>query len=541
MNLRNLSIARRAGLGFALISLLVALLGWFALIQMSTIRQSEVAVESKWMPSIRVVSDVRELMLRIRTISLRMALDPDPAHISEYRSQMDVRNQDLAKKLETFATFISSPEERQLTDQFKVSLADYQRGITQSFTLAQQNNPAALIKLLLVDMKQIVDGSGKQLSDLSDFYAKKVDQEGVNAEAQYSHSRNIVLIFVVGAALGTIVLAWLLTRSIVGPLEEAVTAAEHVAKGDLTQTIRIGGKDEVTRLLQALEQMQNNLRTTLRQIGSSATQLALASTELNSVTENSNRGLQQQNAEIDQAATAVNQMTSAVEEVARNAVSTSEASTQSNNSAMAGQARVLDTVQAIESLASNVDNTSKLVQNLADQSQDIGKVLDVIRSIAEQTNLLALNAAIEAARAGESGRGFAVVADEVRALAHRTQQSTLEIDKMVTAMRSGSAQALESMHTSRERAGSTLQLAQGAGESLTDITKSINQISERNMVIASAAEQQAQVAREVDRNIVNIRDLSMQSASGAQQISVSSNELSRLAAELNQVVTRFRV
>jgi methyl-accepting chemotaxis protein len=541
MSLRNLSIARRAGLGFALISLLVALLGWFALIQMSTIRQSEVAVESKWMPSMRVVNDVRELMLRIRTISLRMALDPDPAHINDYRSQMDVRNQDLAKKLDTFATFISSPEERQLTDLFKVSLADYQRGITQSFALAQQNNSAALIKLLLVDMKQIVDGSGKQLGDLSDFYAKKVDNEGVNAEAQYSHSRNVVLIFVVGAALGTIVLAWLLITSITGPLEEAVTAAEHVAKGDLTQTIRIVGKDEVTRLLQALELMQNNLRTTLRQIGSSAMQLASASTELNSVTNNSTRGLQQQNAEIEQAATAVNEMTSAVEEVARNAVSTAEASTQSNNSAKAGQARVLDTVQAIESLASNVDSTSTLVQNLADQSQDIGKVLDVIRSIAEQTNLLALNAAIEAARAGESGRGFAVVADEVRALAHRTQQSTLEIDKMVTAMRSGSAQALESMHTSRERAGSTLQLAQGAGESLTDITKAINQISERNMVIASAAEQQAQVAREVDRNIVNIRDLSVQSASGAQQISVSSNELSRLAAELNQVVTRFRV
>ncbi|MEB0080139.1 methyl-accepting chemotaxis protein [Pseudomonas sp. CCI3.2] len=541
MNLRNLTIARRAGLGFALISLLVALLGWFALMQMSTIRQSEVAVESKWMPSIRVVNDIRELMLRIRTISLRMALDPDPGHLSEYRSQMDVRNQDLAKKLDTFAAFVSAPQERQLTDQFKLTLADYQRGIAQSFALAQQNNPPALIKLLLVDMKQIVDGSGKQLSDLSDFYAKQVDLEGVNAQAQYSHSSNVVLIFVVGVALGTIVLAWLLTRSIVGPLEEAVIAAEHVAKGDLTQRIRIVGKDEVTRLLQALEQMQSNLRTTLRQIGNSATQLASASTELNSVTENSNRGLQQQNAEIEQAATAVNQMTSAVEEVARNAVSTSEASTQSNNSAMAGQARVLDTVQAIEALASNVENTSTLVQSLADQSQDIGKVLDVIRSIADQTNLLALNAAIEAARAGESGRGFAVVADEVRALAHRTQQSTLEIDKMVTAMRSGSAQALESMHTSRERAGSTLQLAKGAGESLTDITHSINQISERNMVIASAAEEQAQVAREVDRNIVNIRDLSMQSATGAHQISVAGNELSRLAAELNQVVTRFHV
>jgi methyl-accepting chemotaxis protein len=541
MNLRNLTIARRAGLGFALISLLVALLGWFALVQMSTIRQSEVAVESKWMPSMRVVNDIRELMLRIRTISLRMALDPDPRNISQYRSQMDVRHQDLTKKLETFAGFINTPEERALNDQFKVSLADYQKGIAQSFTLAEQNNRDALVKLLLVDMKQIVDGSGKQLADMGDFYALHVDQEGVTAEAQYNHSRTIVLIFVVVAALGTIMLALLLTKSIVGPLEDAVKAAEHVAKGDLTQNIRIVGKDEVTRLLQALALMQGNLRTTLRQIGSSATQLASAATELNTVTENSNRGLQQQNAEIEQAATAVNEMTSAVEEVARNAVSTSEASTHSNDSAKAGQARVVDTVEAIQSLSTNVQATSTLVQKLADQSQDIGKVLDVIRSIAEQTNLLALNAAIEAARAGESGRGFAVVADEVRALAHRTQQSTLEIDKMVSAMRSGSAQALESMHTSRDRASSTLQLAQGAGESLADITESINQISQRNMVIASAAEEQAQVAREVDRNIVNIRDLSMQSATGAHQISTSSHELSRLAAELNEVVTRFRV
>src|SRR5471032_1065926 len=119
MILRNLTIARRVGLGFALISLLVALLGWFALIQMSTIRQSEVAVESRWMPSMRVVNDIRELMLRIRTISLCMALDPDPAHIAEYRSQMDVRNSDLAKKIETFAAFTTTPEERQMADQFK--------------------------------------------------------------------------------------------------------------------------------------------------------------------------------------------------------------------------------------------------------------------------------------------------------------------------------------------------------------------------------------------------------------------------------------
>jgi methyl-accepting chemotaxis protein len=541
MNLRNLTIARRAGLGFTLISLLVALLGWFAMVQMSAIRESEVAVETNWLPSMRVVGDIRENMLRIRTISLRMALDPDTKNIATYRSQLDVRNQDLNKKLELFASFVDTPEEKALSDQFRATLGEYQKALDKSFLIAAQNDREALNKLLLVDMKTIVDGSGKQLADLGEFYAQRVDAEGKAAEEQYDKSRNIVFIFVVLAGLGTIALALLLTRSIVRPLEVAVTAAEHVANGDLTQRITVDGSDEVTRLLVALDKMQVNLRSAMQHIGSSATQLASAATELNSVTEDSYRGLHQQNAEIDQAATAINEMTSAVEEVARNAVSTSDASNHSNRSAQAGQARVVETVQSIQTLTTNVQATSALVQNLADQSQDIGKVLDVIRSIAEQTNLLALNAAIEAARAGESGRGFAVVADEVRALAHRTQQSTLEIDKMVSAMRSGSAQALESMLTSSERANETLTLAQGAGESLTDITSSINQISERNLVIASAAEEQAQVAREVDRNIVNIRDLSMQSTQGANQISASSNELSRLAGDLNQVVSRFKV
>ncbi|RMN46469.1 methyl-accepting chemotaxis protein [Pseudomonas syringae] len=541
MNLRKLTIARRAGLGFTLISLLVALLGWFALAQMSTIRQSEVAVETNWLPSMRVVNDIREIMLRIRTISLRMALDTDPASIPTYRGQLDVRLGDLNKKLDTLKTFVDTPEEKTLNDQFLVTMGQYRTALDRSFVLAGQGDSAGLNKLLLIDMKQIVDGSGKQLNDLADFYVTKVDAEGKSAEAQYDKSRNIVIIFVVLAALCTIGLALWLTRSIVSPLQRAVTAAEQVAAGDLTHSIEVDGEDEVTRLLRALALMQGNLRDAMRHIGSSATQLASAATELNSVTEDSYRGLNQQNAEIDQAATAINEMTSAVEEVARNAVSTSDASSQSSNSAQAGQTRVIETVQSIEILTDNVQATSTLVQNLANQSQDIGKVLDVIRSIAEQTNLLALNAAIEAARAGESGRGFAVVADEVRALAHRTQQSTLEIDSMVNAMRSGSAQALESMNTSRERASSTLSLAKGAGESLSEITSSINQISERNLVIASAAEEQAQVSREVDRNIVNIRDLSMQSTQGANQISASSHELSRLAADLNQVVLRFKV
>ncbi|WP_460096096.1 methyl-accepting chemotaxis protein [Pseudomonas sp. H3_A02] len=541
MSLRQLNIAPRAALGFALIAVLVALLGVFALGQMSSIRDSEVAVETQWLPSIREGGDIREWMLRIRTISLRMALDQDPKNIPVYRAQMDTRDKELGEKIAAYEKLVVTPEGKALYDQFKQTFAAYRTGIAQSFTLAEQGRRDELIKLLLVDMKTVVDGSGKQLNDLAELFSKQVSVESQKSQEHYANSRMIVSLFIVLAALATVALAMLLTRSIVKPLGEALNAAESVARGDLTRPIETHGNDEVSRLLKALAAMQQNLRETLQGISGSAAQLATAADELSAVTLDSTQSLQQQNNEIEQAATAVTEMTTAVEEVARNAVSTSDATRQSSESASLGQQRVSDTVDAIGALASDVQVTGGLVQSLANQSQDIGKVLDVIRAIAEQTNLLALNAAIEAARAGESGRGFAVVADEVRALAYRTQQSTQEIEQMVQGMRSGATQALDSMQASSSRAASTLAMAERAGDALQTITASVNEIHERNLVIASAAEEQAQVAREVDRNLVNIRDLSVRSASGADQTSASSHELSQLANSLRTMVQRFQV
>ncbi|XXE98373.1 methyl-accepting chemotaxis protein [Pseudomonas sp. D3-10] len=541
MFLRQLNIARRAALGFALIAVLVALLGVFALGQMSSIRDSEVAVETQWLPSIRGGDEIRELMLRIRTISLRMALDQDPKNIAVYRGQMDTRDKELSEKIASYDKLVVTPEGKALYDQFKQTFAAYRSGIAQSFTLAKQGRRDELIKLLLVDMKTVVDGSGKQLNDLAELFSKQVSIESQKSQEHYVNSRMIVSLFIVLAALATVALAMLLTRSIVKPLGEALNAAQSIARGDLTRPIETHGNDEVSRLLMALAAMQQNLRETLQGISGSAAQLATAADELNAVTLDSTHSLQQQNNEIEQAATAVTEMTTAVEEVARNAVSTSDATRQSSESATLGQERVSDTVDAISALANDVQVTGGLVQSLASQSQDIGKVLDVIRAIAEQTNLLALNAAIEAARAGESGRGFAVVADEVRALAYRTQQSTQEIEQMVQGMRSGATQALDSMQASSSRAASTLAMAERAGEALQTITASVSEIHERNLVIASAAEEQAQVAREVDRNLVNIRDLSVRSASGADQTSASSHELSQLANSLRTMVQRFQV
>ncbi|WP_410904134.1 methyl-accepting chemotaxis protein [Pseudomonas rhizosphaerae] len=287
--------------------------------------------------------------------------------------------------------------------------------------------------------------------------------------------------------------------------------------------------------------MQEGLKATIHQIADASNQLASAAEELNAVTEDGSRGLLRQNDEIQQAATAVTQMTSAVEEVARNALSTSEASQTASSQATDGLTQARNAVDAVNNATVEIQSSTTIVEDLAVQVRDIGKVLDVIRGIAEQTNLLALNAAIEAARAGEQGRGFAVVADEVRALAARTQSSTGEIESMIGAVRSRADQAVAAMGKSQGLVGDTQVLAKATGDALQSIATGIAQINDRNLVIASACEEQAHVAREVDRNLINIQDLSTQTAAGAHQTSASTQDLSRLATSFNDLVSRFRL
>jgi len=351
-----------------------------------------------------------------------------------------------------------------------------------------------------------------------------------------------ILAVVLGlVTLALAILCWMfIAGRVLRPLRDAGEHFKRIANGDLTQEVVVPSRNEIGELFVELQRMQASSRDTLILIAGSATQLASAAEELSAVTEESNRGLQQQDMQLEQAATAVNQMTSAVEEVARNAVSTSQAATASNTLSEKSRRQVKENIDGTQSMTAEIQDSAQHIQNLADEVRSIGKVLDVIRSVSEQTNLLALNAAIEAARAGEAGRGFAVVADEVRTLAYRTQESTREIEQMIGSVQNTAEQAVESMRSSTARAQGTLEITQASGSVLEDIFAAIGQINERNLVIASAAEEQAQVAREVDSNLVAIRDLSTQSAAGALQTNAASHELSRLASELTALVGRFR-
>ncbi|WLH90875.1 methyl-accepting chemotaxis protein [Pseudomonas sp. FP453] len=541
MSLRNMNIAPRAFLGFAFIGALMLFLGVFALNQMSKIRGAAEDITLSSVPSIRALDEFTQLTLRLRVLSYRLLTNREPDVQQKTLDTFELRDQQIRAAQAIYEKLIDSREERAAYDEYVSLLGQYRQIETRMKSLSQANQVDALRSLInteLLSNSEQVNAVLARLLDINNNMALVTNQE---AKDQYDLAFKLVVGLLILATALTVLFAWLLTRSITLPISQALEAAEEVAEGNLTRPIKVDGNDEAGRLLAAMAKMQDKLRDTLQRIAGSATQLASAAEELNAVTDESARGLTQQNNEIEQAATAVNEMTSAVEEVARNAVSTSEASRNATTSAGDGRDLVQETVSAIERMSGDVQATATLIGDLANESRDIGKVLDVIRGLADQTNLLALNAAIEAARAGEAGRGFAVVADEVRALAHRTQQSTSEIERMIGSIQAGTEHAVDSMRNSTERAESTLNIAKGAGLSLDTINTAIVEINERNLVIASAAEEQAQVAREVDRNLVNIRDLSVQSATGASQTSAASNELSRLAVDLNGMVSRFRL
>ncbi|SFF23283.1 MULTISPECIES: methyl-accepting chemotaxis protein [unclassified Pseudomonas] len=539
MSLRNMNIAPRAFLGFALIGALMLALGVFALTQMSKIRGSGEIIAQNSVPSIKALDEFTQLTLRLRVLSYRLLVNREPDIQQKTYDLLEQRGQQIRVAQAAYEKLISAPEERAAYDQYVQLLGQYRQLEERMKTLSRNNQVDELRTLLNTELLSNSDAINVAIGRLLEINNLQAEALNKGAAQQYSSAFNWVVTLLVIATGLTLLFAWLLTNSITKPIANALDAAEEIAKGNLTRPITVDGSDEAGRLLRAMSTMQEKLRDTLQRISGSATQLASAAEELNAVTDESARGLTQQNNEIEQAATAVNEMTSAVEEVARNAVSTSEASKHATTSAGDGRDLVQETVGAIERMSADVQSTATLIGNLANESRDIGKVLDVIRGLADQTNLLALNAAIEAARAGEAGRGFAVVADEVRALAHRTQQSTSEIERMIGSIQSGTEHAVDSMRNSTERAESTLNIARGAGLSLDTINTAIVEINERNLVIASAAEEQAQVAREVDRNLVNIRDLSVQSATGANQTSAASAELSRLAVDLNSMVGRF--
>lgn len=347
-----------------------------------------------------------------------------------------------------------------------------------------------------------------------------------------------------GVMIGLILLIALLIDTLQRRLARTLTnlapALSTWAEGDFSRDIELGKTNRelhdiqasLNRLRAYLVDLVGTIRLNAEQVAGSSRTLAELSNDLHS-------GAEHQAGDTALIRDSLGELEATIQQVAGDASQAADASRHAGLAVEHGQKVIGLSLTGLHALVGEVQGNAQMIEHLAEESATIGGVLTVIRSIADQTNLLALNAAIEAARAGDAGRGFAVVADEVRALAHRTQQSTGEIEQMIGGIRQDTDEAVNAMHSSNSLASATLDVARSAGEALEEITQSISQINERNLMIASASEQQAQVAREVDRNLIGIRDLSQQVLDGARHTDIAGQELSRMAVALNGSVARF--
>lgn len=379
--------------------------------------------------------------------------------------------------------------------------------------------------------------------DTMEISISKITDRAVNnaQEVQSASLYSLTAIALASLLLGVII-SKVIISNIVTPIKQVMNTLNDMAKNnDLTKRMNFDSQDEVGAMGRTFNSFVEKLQGLVAGIAGASEQLSTAAEETSVVSASNNQNIAQQKNDTIQVASAITEMTKSVQEVAISAEKASSAATQGDHDSETGKQVVGEIVASIDVLASEINSSTIVIKNLKSDSENIGTVLDVIKNIAEQTNLLALNAAIEAARAGEQGRGFAVVADEVRSLAQKTQDSTHEIEALISTLQQGSDNAVTSMEQNTVSIKGLVTKAVHATDSLNAITQSVSSITEMNTFIATAAEQQSHVVTNINNSVNNIQQVSENTAQGSEQVSKASQEIAELSEKLRSMVNQFKV
>lgn len=519
-SLNNISVGKKLGAGFGIVVILAGALLVLALNAMSDYHRRSVIVGE--------VSSAESFLLDARVAEKNYLIRKQTDYILEAKNLAE----QASKTVMPLKEILVVPEDDQRVDAIVAGVAEYNELLDelQSGTESGDMSLGATIEELSTLARATVDTA----VTLQEVQFERMEKD-------YGTLVSILLsvgLFILAVSIG---IGWWLVRSVTRPIREMVTVANKVASSDLTVQVNNDRGDEFGQLQAAFATMVTNLRELIRQIDEGATNIASSSEELATVTQQTSEGVQQQSDGTDQVATAMNEMVATVADVAKSAESAFEAARAADDKATEGEKAVEETVESVSRL--NVQNNEVMEQLRALQkdTDNIGSILEVIKSVADQTNLLALNAAIEAARAGEHGRGFSVVADEVRSLARRTQKSTSEIESLIGNLVSSAESSASKMESGTALSEETLKTARRAGVIIREMAESVEEIRQYNSQIATAAEQQTSVAEEINENVTRIRDIADQSATSTEQVSASSDELARLAEGLSSQVSRFRL
>jgi methyl-accepting chemotaxis protein len=517
--LEHLTVTRKLGLGFGLLlalAVLLALTGFYGL-----------RSDGQSLKRINRLGSLFDQTVFSRDANFVYALTADSGQLAKHDANLKTMQQMLSGVLDDIRAGSWPLEDRDSIKRLDEKLRTY---------IDTRNQKQAE-----ADVTQTVLKLNESLSSLQNEINELYAAEEIRAKS----SVDLVVMVLGGVTLFSLVLggliAWIIGRQIVLPLQQALQASERIAGGDLTVELQSDRADELGQLLRSINNMSQRLRDVISQIGGSSHRLAASSSQLATITTQTQAGIDSQKNETDLVATAMNEMTATVLEVARNSEEAAAAAKNADLHASSALDVSQQAVVQIETLAREVGMSAESMTRLHQESERIGGVLDVIKTVAGQTNLLALNAAIEAARAGEAGRGFAVVADEVRSLAQRTQQSSEEIESLIEGLQCIAEESSRMMQASVQQTQSTVTGVRDTGDALAAITQQVSDIQQMSMLIATAAEEQTAVAEEINRSVLNVRETADQSATASAEIAASSVELAQLGGELQNLVRRFKV
>ncbi|MGN4979673.1 methyl-accepting chemotaxis protein [Aeromonas sp. 95A] len=544
--LTKMTIGQKLTMAFTTLALLMLGFAWFATLQLSNIYRDASEVSDNIVPSIRASSQMHVSLLDARRAELNMVIDAlgkDPDSLNSSTQSFEAaKSQYMAAEQRYGSMPFVSERDRNMFAELKTAAAKYFSAHSDLETAIRQGDIAKVQSLIKNESRAALEQAGQDGLELRKENDRVANLLTKQSEASYERAK--LLSTTVGALtlLFVVIVAWLLIRQIRNPVMTLLEQTRQVAAGNLTSQLDMKqfSHDELGKLAQGFNEMQSNLRMLVNEVSGSVVQLGAAAEEISAVAQQSANNMGAQQHELNQLATAMNEMQATVQEVARNTNDAASAATSASDTAAQGSETVNDSIGRIEKVATAIEETALVIRQLGDDSRNIGMVLEVIQGIAEQTNLLALNAAIEAARAGEQGRGFAVVADEVRTLAKRTQDSTSQINHIISELQQRANEAGVTMQQSQDMMSETVHTAREAGASIAEISSSVNSISHMNIQIATATEEQGAVSEELNRNVVNISNASEEVATGAKQMAQACNDLNLLATQLQEVVRKFR-
>jgi methyl-accepting chemotaxis protein len=496
---KNLRIGTRLFGAFSLVLLLMCGAGAYAIAQLAAVNASTVDLARNYMPSVRAGLTLKADINRLRALQFRYILANTAPELDAVQKDHDAKVADIKRGIADYEKLVANAEERSLYERYKADWETYLADVVKVEAMARKNQDAQATAFLTVETLAQYNGLRADADKLADFNVKGGEAAAATAALSYGQARQWLIAALGGCVLLGFGMAFLVVRSVTGPLREAVNAADRLAEGDLTVRITSDARDETGQLLQAMQRMITKLSQVVTEVNSGAEALAGASEEVSATAQSLSQAASEQAAGVEETSASLEQMTASIAQNTDNAKVTDGMATKAATQASEGGEAVKATVAAMKQIASKIN---------------------IIDDIAYQTNLLALNAAIEAARAGEHGKGFAVVAAEVRKLAERSQVAAQEIVQV---------------------AGSSVELAERAGRLLDEMVPSIKKTSDLVQEITAASEEQSSGVGQINGAVGQLSQTTQQNASSSEELAATAEEMSGQAEQLQQAMSFFRL